>query len=525
MIELLPQKATFAPGDEIAVEVRGGAAPVELELWHLDRIVARAATDTRGVAVFPPQAEGGYGVHGGGAASALDVLADPLRRPRYGFVSRYPAGGDSVAVAEHARRLHLNAVQFYDWMYRHASLLPPEDDFVDALGQRISLETVRQLAGSLTDVGSLPLGYAAVYAVGREARDEWDDAALLRGDGSQWMLGDFLWNVDPTNERWLTHFASNLRAARDAVGFAGFHLDQYGAPKRAARRDGSEVDLADAFPRLLQRLDGELPDAHLIFNNVNDFPTWSTAPVTTAPVYVEVWAPHVRLRHVGELIAKARALAPGHGVILAAYLSCYRGDAAGARAAERLQHAVAYSHGGSVLLHGEAGAVLTEAYYVHHHELDSESISSARRCYDFAVRYGDLLFDPDSVDITRTHLGGVNEDVRVDAPVSVDVECEPGVLWTRVVRTSRGQLVHLIDLSQQADDLWDAPKTPARPLAGVRVSFERSTLSRRRYWFADPDASPSPTPLEQRSDERYDVVEVPPFGPWGFVFAQDDEED
>jgi hypothetical protein len=246
--------------------------------------------------------------------------------------------------------------------------------------------------------------------------------------------------------------------------------------------------------------------------------------VTKAPVYIEVWAPHVRLLHLGELITKARGLAPGNGVILAAYLSCYRGDAAGARAAERLQHAVAYSHGGSVLVHGEAGAVLTEAYYVDHHELDEESIASARRCYDFAVRYGDLLFDPDAVDLTRTYTGGVNEEIRVEASVPVDVECGPGVLWTRVVQTSRGRVVHLIDLSQQADDLWDAPKTPARPLAGVRVSFERSTAAPRRYWFADPDGSPAPTVLEPVSGHRYDTVEVPPFGPWGFVFVQDDEE-
>ena len=226
----------------------------------------------------------------------------------------------------------------------------------------------------------------------------------------------------------------------------------------------------------------------------------------------------------GGLITKARSLAPGHGVILAAYLSCYRGEAAGARAAERLQHAVAYSHGGSVLLHGEAGALLTEAYYVNHHELDEESVASARRCYDFAVRYGDLLFDPGAVDLTLTHVGGINEDIRVEAPVPVAVECEPGVLWTRAVRTSVGLLVHLIDVSQQSDDLWDAPKAPARPLEGVRVSFERATAAPRRYWFADPDGSPAPTALEPVRDDRYDVVEVPPFGPWGFVFVQDDEE-
>ena len=35
------------------------------------------------------------------------------------------------------------------------------------------------------------------------------------------------------------------------VGFAGFHLDQYGAPKYALRADGTPVDLAEAFPALI----------------------------------------------------------------------------------------------------------------------------------------------------------------------------------------------------------------------------------------------------------------------------------
>src|SRR4051794_31738742 len=74
------------------------------------------------VARFRPQPEGGYGVEAEGARTALDVLADPFARARYGFVSNYGAGRDVDRVADNARRLHLNCVQFYDWMFRHAEL-------------------------------------------------------------------------------------------------------------------------------------------------------------------------------------------------------------------------------------------------------------------------------------------------------------------------------------------------------------------------------------------------------------------
>ena len=194
----------------------------------------RPLSAAEGVASFPAQPEGGYGIEAGGATTAVDVLADPLRRPRYGFVSHYEAGRATEGVADNVRRFHFNAVQFYDWMYRHAKLMPPADEFDDALGQRISLDTVRRLARAVREAGSLPIAYAAVYAVGKEAWPEWEAEGLFRGDGSPWMLGDFLWNVDPSNERWLSHFSDDLRSTLP-VGFAGFHLDQYGSPKWANR--------------------------------------------------------------------------------------------------------------------------------------------------------------------------------------------------------------------------------------------------------------------------------------------------
>lgn len=527
MTDLLPTKATFAPGEPIEVEVRGPDAPGTVSLWRLDELVAEVVVaGGEHVARFPPQREGGYGVRSlSGAHAALDVLADPLSRPRYGFVSHYEAGRDPAGLVENVRRLHLNAVQFYDWMYRHAELLPPgdePDEFDDALGQRISLATVRRLAAALAEAGSLPIGYAAVYAAGRDEWPRWSDDGLYRADGTPWTLGeDFLWNVDPTSERWLEHFAADLRAAQASVGFAGFHLDQYGAPKRALRRDGSEVDLARAFPALIERLARDVPGARLIFNNVNDFPVWTTAGASQDAVYIEVWAPHVRLGQLAELVAKARLLAADKGVILAAYLSAYGGEEAAASAAERLQLATVFSHGGTVLVHGEEGAALTEAYYVRHKTLGDDSLEATRRYYDFAVRYGDLLFDRGAVDVTRTQIGGENLEIRVEAPVPVATDCTAGALWARAVETRLGRVVSLIDLSPQDDDLWDAPKAPGRPLDGVRLSVERVAREAPAFLFADPDDSPALVELEVGHDGRYDTVTLPPFRTWALVWLRD----
>lgn len=526
-MEAIPLRTTFAPGSELAIELRGIRSPATVRLRRLGRVVAEARADGDGVVTLPPQPEGGYAVEaladdGKTAATALDVLADAMERPRYGFVSEFEEGRDAAPAAEYARRLHLNVIQFYDWMYRHAQLLPPAERYEDALGRRLSLETVRGLASAFRDVGSLPLGYAAVYAVGREARDRWNAAALLRPDGSPWTLGDdFLWLVDPSDARWLETYSEQLRETQAKIGFAGFHLDQYGWPKRALRGDGNEIDLASAFVTLITHVRGAAPDARLIFNNVNDFPTWATTHAPQDAVYIEVWPPHDDLGHLAELIARARLIAGEKPVILAAYLSAFgNADEESALAAARLVMATIFSHGGFHLLAGEAGAVLTDPYYPNHHQLSPQGADVLRPWYDHVVAFGDLLFDREAVDVTKTHVLGVNEEIKIEAPLPVSVDPRPGCLWARVIETRSGTVVHLVNLGQQDELAWDHPKRPPQPAADVRVAFLRTGQSSPEFLFASPDGTPGGELLPAEWHQGYDVVRLPPFPVWALILMR-----
>jgi dextranase len=522
VVELVPRRATFAPDEPLVLDAAGIAARGEVRLLRLDEEVARTRVRAGARRVeLPPQPEGGYGIElrlGANArwSGALDVLADPLRRPRYGFVSRFDAGRDPGPVVEHARRFHLNVVQFYDWMYRHASLLPPRPRFRDALGRELSLTSVRRLAAGLRAAGSAPLGYAAVYAVGRDHLARWEQALLRDGAGEPWTLGeDFLWIVDPSDRAWSRHFGRELRAALD-VGFAGFHLDQYGAPQRAHRRDGTEVDLAEAFPQLIRSVRRAVPDARLIFNNVNDFPTWTTARAPVDVVYVEVWPPHTTLAHLAELVARARAFASTKPVVLAAYLSCF--GRAGERecvAAAQLLTATVASSGGFHLLHGEEGAVLTDPYYPNHHRLGAQALRALQPWQDFVVRYGDLLCDEQAVEVTRAVTGGINEELRVEAPVPVSTEPVAGSLWVRVVDTTEGRVVHLIDLSAQTTAGWDEPKAPLRPLANVSLRVTAAS----RAAVAQPHA-PGLRALRAEGSGRYEALALPAIRGWALVLLR-----
>ena len=515
MRELLPLRASFGPGDGVEVELRGFEEPTRVRLWHLDELIAEA--EGMEVVGFGPLACGGYGVEADDVHTAVEVAGDRSRL-RYGFVADFGSGRDPRPIVDNARRLHLNSLMFYDWMYRHEALLPQSEEFADALGRTVSLATVRTFVASCREAGIAPLGYAAVYAVGRAARETWHDEGLFHASGKQWQLGDdFLWLVDPSSERWLDHLTRELRAALD-VGFAGFHLDQFGWPKRAVRKDGTVVDLAEALPKLIDRVRTALPDAHLVFNNVNDFPTASTASAPQDAVYIEVWPPHDSLGDLARLVDDARRLAPGKPVTLAAYPSRYPEDRGGLDAI-RFHLATVFSRGATPLMHGEERALLVDPYYVRNHELDASGYETTRAYYDFAVRYADLLLDERAVDVTRTHWGGINEEIRVEAGAPVTADPTPGAYWVRVVSTTHGYVLHLIDLSAQHDVVWNGPKRPVQPKEGIRVAVERVGGAPAAF-AASPETSPALRRLDPQFDGRHDAVVVPAFKHWALVWIR-----
>jgi dextranase len=527
-MELIATKSTFSPAEPITVDAAGAG---RVELWHLDQLIASAVVDTDGRATFPPQAIGGYGLvarDGDGGwlrPSAIDVLSSPFDRPRYGFVADFPAHHAPDELVATARRLHLNLIQFYDWAHRYAQLVPDTDDYLDPLNRELSLPTVAAMATALHELNTLALGYAAVYAVGGVDWDRWQPAGLFKADGEPHRFpDDLLLVIDPANEEWMKHFTADLDQSMKQVGFDGFHLDSYGWPKRAFRADGSVCDLNDAFSQLLTRIHHDVPASQHMFNNVNDFPTWSTTRAPQAATYIEVWAPHSTLAHLGTLLERTRAFRADVPPILAAYLSVYR-DAPleQADATARLVMATIFSHGGTHLLNGEGDRVLVDPYYPRNHEASASTRALMGDWYDFLVRYGYLLLAPEAVDVTRSYTGGINEDIIAVAPdgVRVSTDAEPGSVWIRVVRTRRGLMLHLINLTDQSEIGWDVAKQPIASVTGVRLRVLK-TLATLAPLAANPDApDPALTELPVESDGQYDVITLPPLTAWTVIALPD----
>ena len=127
--ELLPERSSFRPDEDVRVELRTapGAAGGRLTLWHLGEAAGSWEDIGCGRHSLGALAPGGYGVEWTDGTSvvrtAVEVTGDTRARLRYGFAVDYGPGRDPHGLSDTVRRLHLTDVQFYDWAYRHAELL------------------------------------------------------------------------------------------------------------------------------------------------------------------------------------------------------------------------------------------------------------------------------------------------------------------------------------------------------------------------------------------------------------------
>lgn len=525
---LLPTKACFAPGEPVTLEV----APAEQDRrLRVTRLGVEVETSTvvagRADVILSGLSEGGYGLALLAtpepdapvvATGAVEVLADPFARMRYGFVANFAPERDIDGVLRNFRRLHLTAAQFYDWAYRHADLVGPDPVWTDPLGQPVSLATVRALAAGFTANGTAPLGYAAVYGVGKHEWPQWEHAALLRPDGTVYTLADFLSIVDPSDPAWLAHFRADLARAVATVGFAGFHLDQYGFPRRAKRRDGTIVDLSVAFDAMIRGVREELPTAKLVFNNVSDFPIWVTTRSPQDATYTEVWEPHDTLADVAAVATRARTLAPDRPAVLAAYQSVFeKAPARQAELATKFTMATLFSHGATQLLAGEANNLLVDPYYVRNYTAEQSTLDMLAEWYDLLVAAGDVLMSPHNADITRSVVGELNGELDVFGRVLISHEPRAGVVWRRVVQTPHGTVVHLINLVGQDETGWDTPKGEPSPLTGLRLRLRRVGTEVPAVLVADPDQGPEFVTVPTTVDGEYIEAELPALSVWQLV--------
>lgn len=451
-------------------------------------------------------------------SGALDVLEHWSQAPRYGFLSDFaPGQADVTARCNSLCRYHLNVVQFYDWMWRHYALLPPTDDFTDALGRPLSLATVRAAIAAVQARGSAALAYGAVYGAEPEFADQHPELALFDEHGTRISLVElfYIMNIAPGSS-WVPLIVREFAQAVRALQFDGIHLDQYGFPKTAHTADGELVDLAYHFPPLIDAaraaVVAEKPDAGVIFNAVGNWPIETVAPTSQDVVYIEVWPPDEHYDDLRQLIHDAKRLGDGKPVILAAYLSPFatadETTLPQAETAALLATAVIAASGGSHLLLGERDGILCDPYYPKYATLRPAFVPQMHAYYDFLVRYEEWLIAPDVSDweaecgITGTR---------------VSTQPEAGVIWAITRQKPGYRIIHLINLIDQDSTDWNALRTPPTPLPALELTLADIPPTQHALLLTPDTALGRPTPLTINGEGRSIRLQVPGLYVWGMV--------
>ena len=547
-MDLFPAKAQFHTGEPVDVILETDGEPwerAEAAVFRLNELVGRQSLRPAGPRTVlslgcfdSPFA--GYGVSvrltGGGKTAVLetafDVTDSPKRTLRYGFVSDFtPADADNGAM-DWLRKCHINTVQFYDWSYRHDSLVSDSETYRDMMGKEISRPTVLGKVRRAKELGMQPIAYGAVYAASREFFEQHPDWAFYTGAQQPFVFIDvfYIMNIQ-AGSPWREHLIGEYQKALEKMEFSGIHMDTYGFPKTAfshLRKTPEWVRLDRELPTLIEETREKLSrggaDPCLIFNNVGNWPTRSTAAAPQDAVYIEVWEPYDRYCHIARLIDDAKAAGGGKPVILAAYLPPFRTEERRqAMNAARLLTAAIVSHGATHLLLGENRAVLTQGYYSDYARLEEADAGLLRRYYDFLVRYLELFCDDGLQTVSMTHTGWDNDEYRcLNAPASAWGEA--GKLWMIARERKERKLLAFVNLCGCGDDRWDRGNPTPAVQRGVRVQVQVDFPATGVY-TASPDgpsleAQTVPYTVQTGAKGCFVAFELPAVEVWRIVWIE-----
>ena len=312
--------------------------------------VASSGTSTVTWSVTPPSTDfTGYLVQISAgtstAATAIDVSSSWTHFPRLGYLTSYPSSTSSTSadadVTTLARRYHINALQFYDWMWRHENPVQHTGSTLPATwtawnGDVISTDAVKTyiIAAHNQAVAAMPysMSYAALqnYQTVSGVDPSW--ALKYASSGTPWAFqmkpsdpNTNLYMFNPANAAWQNHITAKYVDQVTSMGFDGAHLDQLGNWGGMTDAAGSPVDLPSGFASLLTATKTGLSSTSgkvLGFNAVDGFGGDNVAAAKqTDYLYSELWDKHESYLAVKTYLDHQKNLSGGTPAEVAAYLN------------------------------------------------------------------------------------------------------------------------------------------------------------------------------------------------------------
>lgn len=551
-IDIRPD-TTWAPGGSVirATVVVVSDTPrrllVRLELLDLDRVVAtterriRTGTGDRTLRLgltLPDAPRHGYGlrvsVRGSDgvplarASTAIEAIEGWWQSPRHAALIEYRDAVDGARRAQALRDWHVTVVQAYDWMWRHYRYTPPDraESFTDTLGRPVSHAALRSAMRAAHTAGIATLAYGSVYGAETEYVEQYPDDRVFDESGQPQSLGGtfFINDVRP-GTHWRETLLSEYERAMRRFPFAGIHMDTYGPPWNAVAADGQPIAFRELYPGLIteaaERVGrvGRFHEGRVLFNCVEGFPLDDVAAAPMSALYLELWPPDDRYRHIVDWIERAQRVANGRAVVIAAYAAALRvaktpGDRTRAIESSVLLDCVILAAGAYHHTLAEGDRLIIEGYYPAAVALRAEEAAELQASWRFSARYIHLSSGPGTLDADAAKVIGLIDPAGDPLPTSTMPEA--GHVWIRARRVDGSLVVQLVDLRAQTDDRWDEGREPTSTVRGWRLTgLEGTSPAAASPWTAGGDA-------RALREDRRGSWRLPTFRRWLMVVDRSD---
>ncbi|MBQ7638227.1 MAG: glycoside hydrolase family 66 protein [Clostridia bacterium] len=402
------------------------------------------------------------------AMTAAEVASDWYRFPRYGYLTNYTAQTDAQldATIERLNRFHITGLFFYDVLDRHDWPLAgtannPAAAWQTLAKQNASFDTVKGLIDRGHSRGMNSYIYNLLFGAYQDYADFGIDAAWglykdrngVEQDYHGELPGSWetqrIYLFDPANVNWQNHYLKAMRDALDVFGYDGIQEDSLGSRGTVYDANGNEVDLAEAYVPLLNRLHNEL-GTRVIFNPVSGYGLTQTLAKTDYDIcYEEFWPwdgeGYKNLRDTVFRL-KSEMGSCDKGIVLAAYMDKDNQTGEFNTPGILLTDAVLMASGAAHLELGDTGMLKSEYYPGGTLSIGDELNAALQRYYSFFVAYENLLRDNSftlSERQTRIDLKRVSSDPKQNSVWCVNRENAAGEM-----------LLNFINLNGVSDLRW-----------------------------------------------------------------------
>lgn len=437
--------------------------------------------------------------------TAVDVSSDWTKFPRYGYMSTWPnqSSGESARQIWNLKNYHINALQFYDWQFKHhiplaGTVANPAASWNDIANRPTYRQTVLDQLNTARGYNITNFAYNAANAAFAGYGEDgsgvsyqwglWNNASC--GDQESWTLpGNWatsaLYLFDPANTNWQNYIAGRMNDVFAAYPFDGWHVDQLVVRNPTYTCGGQSQDIFGKFPGFLNAMKAKT-GKRLIFNSSGDTALSGVSQTGVDVLYTE-WFSGKTYNDIKLDLDYARSLNAAKPLVFALYMDRGRvGQYFGAPGV-LLTDAAIFANGGDHIELGDGftsgtGVNMLDSEYYPNKDLSltSDLQRRLRNYYDFRVAYQNLLRDGQTNTSNSVQIGGV----------ATSTNATPNAVWT-ITKTGGGyDTINMVNLlGESTNDAFDYNSDRPAPTAktNLNVKYYYGSGSVSEVNFASPD--------------------------------------